>query len=1432
MKKLSDIVSFNEELFFNGAVKVGWFESDKDKSNIAASHFVFHGPEYHGVSDADHYASQKYALIDTATFTHDIISHLTSESNKHNPFALAIAGYGTGKSHLGLTLSMLCSEPHSETSNIIFNNLDLADIGIGASIRSSFNKLAHPFLVIPINGMDDFDLSAEITRQVLLQLRMHNCDTTIIEELSPRFSMASNFVKRNFDLRQKEFFDLFGKEISVNKICEHLASRSEPTYSLVNEIFENANGYPIRAIGQESLQHLISTVAEHYCGEKGPFKSILIVFDEFGRYLEFASEKPHIAGDSALQQLFEGVQENASKCFLLCFIQYELKAYISRVSHEKKDIIKRYIGRYDSAKKYLLSTNLETLFAHLIHKNDMNFISESLSTSGAEDDANLIYQQLNKWLPNISNHSVWSDRSLFQKVIYKGCWPLHPIATWFLCRLADTENELQQRSAISFINEVYQQESNKQLGLSATPWTVSASRLCSGALIEEMLSSEQSGNKSALANAYATIEQKYKHDLTLQNKYVLLSILINTKIGIKVENREEANIALSQIAGISQNSLNSNLEVLSSDFGVIEWNDRFKRYELLSDSVPRSAFTAFLRNKTNHVSLAQVEELFALHIKKWGELNDIDSDFGSQKNITTIEWRFQLTCSHIGRIESSIQDSVKAWQDSIETDSYRGQIIYCYVSPERDIDQTRAYVQGYLKKQLKSAGFDSKIPLMIVLLHDSDGKLKQALSEYWVLTSTITEEENEKFAHFIKNHCSYLFDEFKRIIESLLRQKEYIYSEKYMIENTRLKKITYDLFDQAYSKILPFPFDGFSTTRGNAAKDCREITSALIQGQLNHDWISTKPAQIRNRVTTLLSKKRQSWGGLGDDGYITLLPENTNIRFVILEIEKKLKSQGSVNIGEIFNTIIKPPFGCNIASAGLVISLFLAPRQDNTAIIFNNEKMTLSAWVGIVFKGNFFDIKVLNRSEIRFISETEASEWQRFLEEWDNEFTHVNRVEFMQRAIELNQRIPRPGHLYDRWYRLNSESEDSSKKINEFNNLIDYQEETIIKACDKEDVPSLSWSSRKLGDYYSSMKANEIKWTHEQFEQIEHIIRMAKTALVQYFESWLPQQKVFSSQQIGDFRHKMLENIDRPLNTLGLTEQSKRLKSHVNKVIGNIEELQQVKYIIEESEAFIKSHNVNVQSKIVEMNDWVKRCDELLKTLQKSQKKYDASEIKKVIQKISDFQKQCWKQINEHKDRAAALYNIEFSTLDDVNKVSIEIQNILYLFDGQQSDIEDFDIMQRQLSIFKNDISSWMDETVSNKDLEEKVKNRIIETDKELNEYDEPVWDTDQIYHSVLNNILRHRCARAEEWINDLYVAEDTLKNMSAEKVQMLLNKLNFVPAYLNDEQTNKISILKNTLENRIEEMQLDGLLAKFKQMSRTMQIQFFALIQEIINSN
>ncbi|WP_140269946.1 hypothetical protein, partial [Vibrio parahaemolyticus] len=82
--------------------------------------------------------------------------------------------------------------------------------------------------------------------------------------------------------------------------------------------------------GQESAQELIDTLCNLYCGEKGPFSQIIIMFDEFGRYLEYAADKPHLAGDVALQQIFQGIQDNSDKVRFVGFIQYELKTYLKR----------------------------------------------------------------------------------------------------------------------------------------------------------------------------------------------------------------------------------------------------------------------------------------------------------------------------------------------------------------------------------------------------------------------------------------------------------------------------------------------------------------------------------------------------------------------------------------------------------------------------------------------------------------------------------------------------------------------------------------------------------------------------------------------------------------------------------------------------------------------------------------------------------------------------------------------------------------------------------------------------------------------------------------------------------------------------------------------------------------------------------------------
>ena len=49
MTTVAEVIEFRRDLFFDGAVQIGWFENDLVRRDKAAANFVFHGPEYHGV---------------------------------------------------------------------------------------------------------------------------------------------------------------------------------------------------------------------------------------------------------------------------------------------------------------------------------------------------------------------------------------------------------------------------------------------------------------------------------------------------------------------------------------------------------------------------------------------------------------------------------------------------------------------------------------------------------------------------------------------------------------------------------------------------------------------------------------------------------------------------------------------------------------------------------------------------------------------------------------------------------------------------------------------------------------------------------------------------------------------------------------------------------------------------------------------------------------------------------------------------------------------------------------------------------------------------------------------------------------------------------------------------------------------------------------
>ena len=99
--RIGDIIAFRKDLYFEGAVQADWFYSPEKAAKVSEN-FVFHGKDYYGVE-----AKSKAKTIDTISLVRTLSQKFDDESA--NPLSLAIADYGTGKSHLAVTLGQLFS---------------------------------------------------------------------------------------------------------------------------------------------------------------------------------------------------------------------------------------------------------------------------------------------------------------------------------------------------------------------------------------------------------------------------------------------------------------------------------------------------------------------------------------------------------------------------------------------------------------------------------------------------------------------------------------------------------------------------------------------------------------------------------------------------------------------------------------------------------------------------------------------------------------------------------------------------------------------------------------------------------------------------------------------------------------------------------------------------------------------------------------------------------------------------------------------------------------------------------------------------------------------------------------------------------------------------------------------------------------------------
>ena len=1425
-EKLCDIVKFRGDRLFNGAVNIGWLGNDERRTRDAAEAFVFHGPAYHGVAQSDVGESHGHRLQDTATFASSVIRRCYGAEEQS--FTLAIAGYGTGKSHLALALGALLREPAGKTAEAVLSGIESADAVMGNHIKMLLAENCQPCLVVALDGMQNFDLASEITRQILVQVKSSGLDARPLDNLRPRFAQAASLIQMavtNIDVVREL---LAACDLSdIKEILSRLGRQDEVIYSKVHEVLASKN-IKISALGGESVQDVIDVTAREYCGAGKPFRSLVVLFDEFGRYTEFAAGKSHIAGSGALQSLFQGMQNNTQSACFVGFIQYELNAYVQRVAPEHRAEITRYVTRYQTASRVYLSINLETLIASLIEKKQSGCLHTWFSTEASVDESLEIMGNIAQWFPQSANHRIWSDQTQFHTVIRKGCWPLSAYSTWFLFHLASAGKHLQERSALALLGDALRRFDNHAVDKNQV-WSLAPVDLWSDDLKSELLTAEDGGQQGSITHAYASIDARHGSKFNATQQRLLRAVVLASKMSMKALDRDDAVTALSELAGVHLKDADTEISELSNNLNVLAWDDAFKAFDILGDAVPRSQFLAFIRQR---VASAYDEDgkskLFAGKAASWCDLlGDIDCDFADESKIKTREWRCQAVTTNLDFLLMQVKQASNRWCGAVSVDEPRGTVIYCYVEPSRDPAGIDKDIAKLLRAAAQEAGSVAQ-PILIVLLHDEDGVLGQSLAELAILDESINEQERLQFGNLIAAHKEKTLSVLRSRIEGMIKQRRYVSAFREPFDSGRLSRVCSEMFARIYKSPVPFPFDGFSTKQGNGYIDCQALTSELLLGRLDWNGITAKPIRVKNRAVAVL---HDSWGIFAqNNGSVKTRPTHPIIRSLTEKWDELLASGEKRILLEIaVRQLCAPPYGANLASAGLFLGVFLSPRLSKMTIARAGQSIAVTEWLNEgVFRGNFIDVGALHNVELLHLGD-ESSEWDKLLDEWEQAESYVQRKACYIRAEELKRRIPVPPAQA---YRAIHLEEQGKAAFIELNKMDEAQNDAINKidyGSQKNDVALLSWGASSLFDLAALMTSGRPLWTDHEIQGIEPIVARTRQSLIQMFPDWLKIQapRDSSPKTVGDFSHVMIRKVGAALKKLKLDEQYAELEKHTNTVLKQVASVAEAQQMVSQVRLWISSHGDSTRfARVAELRALQQVGKEHSTKLQglASRIQVDMSELSAIRIELSNAITAMTKAVADAVSRLKKLWKSKLESVDSMDLLQDEVDALLTAFEGCSEEHQSLQIIRRALRMYQQDYQRLSDVSLTWRAFEDTaavLKSEAIEV------FVDGVvpWAPAETIDYFVHDISKKRDRQSAIWIDALAADAASVGLLPAADAKRLHDRASNTPAILASKHASRLSEILKQIKSRLDDLKVDWLVEEFNELSPMMRKKFLSIV-------
>jgi hypothetical protein len=960
-------------------------------------------------------------------------------------------------------------------------------------------------------------------------------------------------------------------------------------------------------------------------------------------------------------------------------------------------------------------------------------------------------------------------------------------------------------------------------------WVLVAVDLWSEGLQEELIGSEETGQQGAITHAYASVDARHGANLPENLKVLLRAIVLASKMGLQAVDRDDATAAISELAGLPLSEAGGGLRLLQTEYNVIEWDDAFRQFDILGDSVPRTQFLSFIRQRVaSSYDESAKAALFASRAHTWCDLlGDLECDFSEENKISTREWCYSGVTSNLDTLPMQLKLAADRWQQSISVDDPRGTVIYCYARVDQDPTSVCAEITRLTRAAARTVG-SGALPILTILLCDEEGTLGEALAELAVLEEGLSEEDKARFGNLIGAHSEKLRQVVRTQVDMMMKQRRYITSLKDGLAAQRRDKAGSELFASIYKSPLSFPFDGFSTARGNAAESCQELTSELFLGKLDYDAVIGKPMKVKNRAVTVL---KDSWRVFAKDGSVLTRPGHPVLRSVTTHWDEMLATdERRLPLESAIRDLCKPPYGANAASAALLLGVFIAARFDKLVIASKGQQHAISQWVQSgIFRGKFLDLNGLKELYLVTLGE-ESSEWEVLLDEWEQAESYSVRASCLGRSAELKKRIPIPPPLVYREIHLEELSKGALEAMSEMERKQDEAFAKLESAYERGNVGVLAWAGAILYDLAQRMVTEAPLWDEQDISKIREHVERTRQELIQSFPQWLPQQapRTDAPDVVGDFKHKMIRLTGGNLKKLDLLTLFAELEKHVAQIIRNVETAAEARQLVRDVRSWITSHaDASRVVRVADGDALLRLGKDYTTKLQGMSQRIQLPDLGEARAQLSEFLVRLKEAIEQIRKRATHLWNKKLQSEGDLDECLEEVESLVTAFENCTNDLDDLHLMRRALRTYREDRRQLADERLTWAQFDNLGQQLQREAESVIDDDDVP-WRPKDVISAFLSAISERRVEASASWI--AFIEEDAagVPSMSAAEANRLQTRCNLPPPVLTEADIDRLEKVLSNVEARLDSLKIDWLVEKFNELPLPSRRKFLQMVDGI----